>query len=551
MSVLPPRPSLLPLAQSSQEATAADMELPASLPDPVPSPILKHSPSPSILSRSARSAADTPSVTFAADFRSRSRAESTSPSFESFRTARSRLSVSRRSTPEHHVGSQRDLRDEDARFVYINDAARTNAPPAMFPNNSVRTTKYSILTFIPRNLYEQFHRLAYVYFLILAALNFIPQLHVNSAAAGTAPLSVVLAVTAVKDAYEDWRRHRSDKNENNRSASVLVDGVFRPKRWKEMQVGDVVRVVANETLPCDMVLLSTSDPTGVAYVQTINLDGESNLKTRYAKQETMLTPPEALAGVIKCEKPNRNIYGFLATVDLDGRRAVSLGTSNIMLRGCELKNTVWAIGVAVYTGSETKVMLNSSGAPSKRSRLETDMNRETAALAVILVVLCFVVALLAGIWLGEHNDQLGIIHFFRTNDYSSLQVRKYDWLGAGAQVVFTFLSGVIQFQIMIPIALFISMEMVRAGQAYSMVQDNHMFDDKSKTRFQCRALNINEDLGQIKYVFSDKTGTLTENKMEFQCASVHGRDFSDSSGGKEDRNTMPGKQFSLIQFEFP
>jgi phospholipid-transporting ATPase len=217
----------------------------------------------------------------------------------------------------------------------------------------------------------------------------------------------------------------------------------------------------------------------VAYVQTINLDGESNLKTRYAKQETMLTPPEALAGVIKCEKPNRNIYGFLATVDLDGRRAISLGTSNIMLRGCELKNTVWAIGVAVYTGSETKVMLNSSGAPSKRSRLETDMNRETAALAVILVVLCFVVALLAGIWLGKHNDQLGIIHFFRTNDYSSLQVRKYDWLGVGAQVVFTFLSGVIQFQIMIPIALFISMEMVRAGQAYSMVQDNHMFDHKS------------------------------------------------------------------------
>jgi phospholipid-transporting ATPase len=331
---------------------------------------------------------------------------------------------------------------------------------------------------------------------------------------------------------------------------VLVDGVFRPKKWKEMQVGDVVRVVANETMPCDMVLLSTSDPTGVAYVQTINLDGESNLKTRYARQETTLTPPEALAGVIKCEKPNRNIYGFLATVDLDGRRAVSLGTSNILLRGCELKNTVWAIGVAVYTGRDTKVMLNSSGAPSKRSRLETDMNRETIALAVILFLLCFVVALLAGIWLGENNDQLGIIHFFRTNDYSSLQVRKYDWLGTGAQVVFTFLSGVIQFQIMIPIALFISMEMVRAGQAYAMVQDNHLFDDKSKARFQCRALNINEDLGQIKYVFSDKTGTLTENRMEFRCASVHGRDFSETDGGEEDRHAMLGKQFSVSHFEF-
>ncbi|KAF7053992.1 hypothetical protein CFC21_061769 [Triticum aestivum] len=538
----PPHPSLAPLPQRPQQATGTDMDPHARLPDPVPSPILKHSPS---ISRSLRSAADTSSVTFAADFRSPSKPESTSPSFDSFRTARSRpSSVSRSSTrrsASERAGSQRDLRDEDARFVYINDAPRTNAPPAMFPDNSIRTSKYSVLTFIPRNLYEQFHRVAYIYFLILAVLNFVPQLLVLSKEAGVLPLAFVLGVTAVKDAYEDWRRHRSDKNENNRTASVLADGVFRPKRWKDIQVGDVVRLVANETLPCDMVLVSTSDPTGVAYIQTINLDGESNLKTRYAKQETMSTPPEALAGVIKCEKPNRNIYGFLATVDLNGRRAISLGTSNVMLRGCELKNTVWAIGVAVYTGRDTKVVLNSSGAPSKRSRLETHMNREIIALAVALVVLCSVVSLLAGIWMGDHVDQLGIIPFFHKYDYSGAAAHddgRYNWYGTGAQVVFTFMSAVIQFQVMIPIGLIISMELIRVGQAYFMVQDNRMFDEKSQARFQCRALNINEDLGQIKYVFSDKTGTLTQNRMEFRCASVQGRDFSETDGGEEDGHAV-------------
>uniref|UniRef100_J3LND6 Phospholipid-transporting ATPase n=1 Tax=Oryza brachyantha TaxID=4533 RepID=J3LND6_ORYBR len=489
------------------------MDVPTRLPDPVPSPILRHSPSSgSAMSRSLRSLADMPSVTFAADMR--------------------------RSASER-AGSQRDLRDEDARFVYINDAARTNAPPARFPDNSVRTTKYSILTFIPRNLYEQFHRVAYVYFLILAALNQVPQLGVFSPVASVLPLAFVLGVTAVKDAYEDWRRHRSDKNENNRTASVLVDGVFQPKPWKEIQVGDLVRVVANETLPCDMVLVSTSDPTGVAYVQTINLDGESNLKTRYAKQETMSTPTEALAGLIKCEKPNRNIYGFLATVDLDGRRAVSLGTSNIMLRGCELKNTAWAIGVAVYTGRDTKVMLNNSGAPSKRSRLETHTNRETIVLAVVLTILCTLVSLLAGIWLSDHRDKLGVIPFFRKYDFSDPnEVDNYKWYGRGAEVTFTFMMAVIQFQVMIPIALFISMELVRVGQSYFMVQDKHMFDDKTQARFQCRALNINEDLGQIKYVFSDKTGTLTENRMEFRCASVHGGDFSETVGGAADGHAV-------------
>ncbi|KAG8063535.1 hypothetical protein GUJ93_ZPchr0003g18448 [Zizania palustris] len=534
-----------PPPPTAREATADEVEtidVPARLPDPVPSPILRHSPSVgSTMSRSLRSVGDMPSVTFASSFESIRRAGSRPGAIERMPTRRS---------ASERAGSQRDLRDEDARFVYINDAARTNALPAKFPDNAVRTTKYSILTFIPRNLYEQFHRVAYVYFLVLAALNQVPQLGVFSPVASVLPLAFVLGVTAVKDAYEDWRRHRSDKNENNRTASVLVDGVFQPKRWKEIQVGELVRVVANETLPCDMVLVSTSDPTGVAYVQTINLDGESNLKTRYAKQETMSTPTEALTGVIKCEKPNRNIYGFLATVDLDGRRAVSLGTSNIMLRGCELKNTAWAIGVAVYTGRDTKVMLNSSGAPSKRSRLETHMNRETIVLAVVLVLLCSIVSLLAGIWLGDHIDELGIIPFFRKKDFSDPnEVENYKWYGTGAQVVFTFMMAVIQFQVMIPIALFISMELVRVGQAYFMVQDKHMFDDKRQAKFQCRALNINEDLGQIKYVFSDKTGTLTENRMEFRCASVHGGDFSETDGGEVDGHAVTGKQVSVIQLE--
>ncbi|TKV96339.1 hypothetical protein SEVIR_9G422201v4 [Setaria viridis] len=550
----PSLPPLPPSQQADEAAGAAAMDdVPARLPDPVPSPILRHSPANSVRrTRSLRSLlADSPSVTFAANLRSGSNASS----LENFQFQRSGSRsasgtpaglgrVSTRRSASERAGSQRDLRDEDARFVYINDADRTNAPPAGLPDNSIHTTKYSVLTFLPRNLYEQFHRVAYLYFLVLVALNMVPQLGVLTPAASVLPLAFVLSVTAVKDAYEDWRRHRSDKNENNREASVLVGGVFRPKRWKEIQVGEVLRVAANETLPCDMVLLSTSDPTGVAYVQTINLDGESNLKTRYAKQETMPTPPEALAGVIKCERPNRNIYGFLATVDLDGRRAVSLGPSNIVLRGCELKNTAWAVGVAVYTGRDTKVMLNSSGAPSKRSHLETHMNRETIMLAVVLFLLCFIVALLAGIWLGDHSDDLAVIPFFRKRDFSSRDDpdAKYNWYGMGAEVAFTFMKSVIQFQVMIPIALYISMEIVRVGQAFFMVQDRHMLDEKRQAKFQCRALNINEDLGQIKYVFSDKTGTLTENRMEFRCASVHSADFSATDGG----DGIVGDEHSVI-----
>jgi phospholipid-transporting ATPase len=433
----------------------------------------------------------------------------------------------------HMWASQKELGDEDARVVRVGDAATTNER-LEFEGNAVRTAKYSPLTFLPRNLFEQFHRLAYVYFLVIAVLNQLPQLAVFGRGASVMPLAFVLTVTAVKDAYEDWRRHRSDRSENGRLAAVLSPGAaleFVPTEWKHVRVGDVVRVVADESLPADMVLLATSEPTGVAYVQTLNLDGESNLKTRYAKQETQATPPHQLAGaVVRCERPSRNIYGFQANLELEGdsARRTPLGPSNIVLRGCELKNTAWAVGVVVYAGRETKAMLNNAGAPKKRSRLETHMNRETLFLSAILAVLCSIVAALSGVWLHTHKDELELAQFFHKRDYLSKEGNgNYNYYGIAAQIVFTFLMAVIVFQIMIPISLYISMELVRLGQAYFMIRDARLYDASSNTRFQCRALNINEDLGQIKCIFSDKTGTLTQNKMEFRCASIDGMDYSD------------------------
>ncbi|KAK9735052.1 hypothetical protein RND81_04G180700 [Saponaria officinalis] len=430
--------------------------------------------------------------------------------------------------------SQKEINDEDARLIHINDPVKTNER-FEFAGNSIRTSKYSVFTFLPRNLFEQFHRVAYIYFLIIAVLNQLPQLAVFGRGASVLPLAFVLIVSAIKDAFEDFRRHRNDKEENNRLASVLVNGQFQLKKWKYIQVGEVIKLSSNQTLPCDIVLLSTSDSTGVAYVQTINLDGESNLKTRYAKQETLSKDPEKekVGGIIKCDKPNRNIYGFQGIMEVDGKR-MSLGPSNIILRGCELKNTDWAIGVVVYAGRETKAMLNNAGAPSKRSRLETQMNHEIIMLSLFLIALCAIVSALAGIWVKRHMDELNEMPFYRKKDYNKGAPKDYNYYGIGLEIFFTFLMAVIVFQIMIPISLYISMELVRVGQSYFMNRDAAMYHEASNTRFQCRALNINEDLGQIKYVFSDKTGTLTENKMEFKCASIWGTDYTTETGVEQD-----------------
>lgn len=417
--------------------------------------------------------------------------------------------------------------EEEPRLIYIDDPRRTN-DKYEFTGNEICTSKYTIITFLPKNLFIQFHRVAYLYFLAIAGLNQLPPLAVFGRTVSLFPLLFVLCVTAIKDGYEDWRRHRSDRNENNREALVLQAGQFQSKKWKKIRAGEVVKIRADESIPCDMVLLGTSDPSGIAYIQTMNLDGESNLKTRYARQETVSTVFEgdSISGLIRCEQPNRNIYEFTANMEFNGLR-FSLSQSNIILRGCQLKNTEWIIGVVVYAGQETKAMLNSAASPSKRSRLEGYMNRETLWLSVFLLVMCSVVSLGMGLWLERHKHELDTLPYYRktyiTNGFNN--GKKYKYYGLPMETFFSFLSSIIVFQIMIPISLYITMEMVRLGQSYFMIEDRHMCDKSTGLRFQCRSLNINEDLGQIRYVFSDKTGTLTENKMEFRKASVYGKNY--------------------------
>lgn len=420
--------------------------------------------------------------------------------------------------------------EENPRSIYINDPRKTN-DKYEFTGNEIRTSKYTLITFLPKNLFIQFHRVAYLYFLAIAALNQLPPLAVFGRTVSLFPLLFVLFVTAIKDGYEDWRRHRSDRNENNREALVLQSDQFHLKKWKNIRAGEVLKICSDDTIPCDVVLLGTSDPSGIAYIQTMNLDGESNLKTRYARQETASTVFEGsiVSGTIKCEQPNRNVYEFTANMEFNGQK-FPLSQSNIVLRGCQLKNTDWIIGVVVYAGQETKAMLNSAASPSKRSRLENYMNRETLWLSIFLLVMCLVVALGMGLWLLRYKDRLDTLPYYRklyfTNGKNNH--KKFKYYGIPMETFFSFLSSIIVFQIMIPISLYITMELVRLGQSYFMIEDKHMYDSSSGSRFQCRTLSINEDLGQIRYIFSDKTGTLTENKMEFQRASVCGKNYGNS-----------------------
>lgn len=186
-------------------------------------------------------------------------------------------------------------------------------------NNRVVTSKYTILNFLPKNLFEQFRRLANFYFLCVAVI----QVTTNSPVSpitSLAPLIFVVSTTALKQAYEDWLRHQTDKHTNNRKFPVLVNGKLQDLRSEEIKVGDIIMVKNNEEIPCDMVLVSCHSSQGRCHVTTANLDGETNLKVRDCLPATKdLKTEEALrslTGLIQCEKPTTDLYEFVGNMKI-------------------------------------------------------------------------------------------------------------------------------------------------------------------------------------------------------------------------------------------
>ncbi|ODV63577.1 aminophospholipid translocase that localizes primarily to the plasma membrane [Ascoidea rubescens DSM 1968] len=539
---------------------------------------------------------------------------------------------------------------KETRNIYVNiplpnnmKDPKTGFPLKNYPRNKIRTTRYTPVTFLPKNLILQFSNIANIYFLLMIILGAFEVFGVENPVLNSVPLIVIVCLTAIKDAIEDYRRASSDVDLNNSrihlltglpNPNVIISNIslwrkfkklntrilrfflkavkyffvrknlnknnnqnywsdrasiqstivptqtqlqtprnslsiiartrtsisvfpnskkitdplpntiinpnvqpnglskFKNKNWKDILVGDIIRVRQNEEVPADIVLLTSSNEEGTCFIETKNLDGETNLKQRNSLKAgsgiKYSNDCERIQCWIECEAPNTHLYQFkgllhyndntdssqLSNLDpLQMNSSEPITNSNVLLRGCTLRNTKWALGIVVYTGSETKIVLNSGVTPLKKSRISKELNLSVFINFMLLFVMCFVSGIVNGI--------------FYADDTTSRIFYEFEAWGSTSAIngILGFFVAVNLYQTLVPISLYISIEIIKTVQAIFIYSDVKMYYDKLDYPCVPKSWNISDDLGQIEYIFSDKTGTLTQNVMEFKKCSINTKSY--------------------------
>ena len=462
-----------------------------------------------------------------------------------------------------------------------------------------------------KNLFQQFQRAANVYFLVIGCLQldvFFPGLSPTHWSTTIGPLLVVLSINAAKEAVDDYGRHKSDAEVNARTVEVVrvtpgssrgdeptasrrvpdekdqknaiaespesaiqsiehLNVRFERVKWRDLRVGDVARVRGDAEIPADMLLVASSDPASLAYVETANLDGETNLKVKCVAPifaadpldgaTTFATDPldaaklvRALGGArLECEAPNNQLYKFEGKWIAGGReqsrtasraevssREVGLSADNVLLRGSTLRNAKWALGVVIFTGGDTKLMRNATRAPRKTSRLERHMNVLVMCVGAFQTLVGLALAGAQREWLWRENPEAAA-GGSGTNAGANMRHWYLEPSGvwpdvevADANGFFTqFVRFVVLLNALIPISLYVTLELVKVIQCFLIARDRELYDAENDRRCGVRTTTLNEELGAVSCVLSDKTGTLTRNVMAFVKCSVAGVVYGDEN----------------------
>ena len=429
---------------------------------------------------------------------------------------------------------------------YINDNKKNKE--FKYKNNTISTTKYNVLTFIPKSLLIQFARLPNVYFLATAIIQSIPLISPLSSVTAIFPLIFVLSVSMIRDLIEDLSRLTYDRINNNEEIIVFKDGKFIKSYSAKINIGELIIVNENKQIPCDLIIIDSNLNDGMAYVETSSLDGEKNLKPKISNNNlcglfknllnssndenpfnTNVFYNMKFFGFCQCDHPNSDLN------KLDGRVSISYNINNcyikdnvkfpiterqMLLKGSILKNTNWIIGFALYTGMNNKIILNSKKPRTKMSIIEKKMNKYLIGIFILLMILCFISSLIHAEYYKKKKRYYELFILLKRSQM--------------LESFITFFTYFLLLNTLIPISLIITMEIVKMIQGFFISWDIELYSKVRHKFAKAKTVSINEELGNVNYIFSDKTGTLTANKMNFKYCIIYGKCYEYDKTLKEE-----------------
>ena len=461
------------------------------------------------------------------------------------------------------IDSTNDKQEKFLEF-YINDNKKNKV--YNLNDNTITTTKYNILTFIPKGLLFQFCRLSNVYFLFTAIIQSIPLISPLTSVTAIIPLIFVLGISLIREALEDLVRHNYDNLNNLEEVIVLRKNKFVKSTSQTLKHGEIILVYENKSIPADMIVIDSGFSEGICYVETSSLDGEKTLKLKVANKYTkgffssdikqskgiekyFHYSQYSLCGTIKINEPNIDLSYINGTMHAVFNKneckideIITISTTDFLLKGSILKNTNWIIGIVIYTGMKNKIILNSKKPRMKMSKIEKTLNYFLSFVFIFLIILCIASSI------EHHIDYLSKKKF-----YDNFIILKES---GGVESFICFFTYFLLLNTLIPISLIVSSEIIKIIQGIYISWDIFLYSKVRHCFCDAKSVSIIEELGNVNFIFSDKTGTLTKNQLEFKYCIIENKFYeyikslsigNESSLNLRDSNPKLNKNNNILE----